>query len=201
MIGSTVKSDGTAIASTSGKVPVQVGITSGNVVEYFGRDIDKDGNVVSYEAGKGRYRITIKQACGATLNQLGFEPKPEWATAIDIFNQQMAHICCRVISEDDYKNLGEEAGGDFNKFFELIEQRVLPLLKKAKWHVKMVLTEREGQYYPKLAKYPNFIELDNGTPATTLSNSLAKGESFTVDYSKVKAPTEAAAENAENPFN
>jgi len=198
-IGSTVKSDGTPL-QVSGKTPVQTGITSGNVIEYFGRDRDKDGNIVSYNEGQGRFRITIKQANGATLSQVGMEPKPEWATAVDIMNQQLAHICMMVISEEEYLKLGEDSGGDFNKFFELVEARVLPALKKAKWHCKIVLTENGGKFYPKLAKYPNFLELDGGTAATTLSTSLAKGESFVADYSKVSTPDAPATNDAADPF-
>jgi len=191
---SATKTDGTPITAT-GKTPVQTGITSGNVIEYFGRNKDANGEFVSKQ-----YRIVIKQANGATLSQVGYEPKPEWANAIDTLNQQLMHICTRVVDEAEFTRMCETAGDDFDAFFALMETKILPLLQKAKWHVKVVLTEnKDGKFFPKLARYPNFLELDNGTPATTLSNSLAKGETYTAVYN-TKAPEAEAANNDADPF-
>lgn len=191
---SNKKLDGTPIVAT-GKLPVQTGITSKNTIEYFGRNVDIDGNIIPKQ-----YRIVIKQANGATFTQVGYEPNVEWETAVNILNQQMMHICTRVITDDEFGSLCERANDDFDTFFQLVETEVLPLLQKAKWHVKIVLTEnkKDGKYYPKLAKYPNFIELDDNTPSTTISDSLAKGETYAPIYNS--APKEEAPQKKDDPF-
>jgi len=200
MIGSTTTTDENGVEvkiNANGSTPIKLGITSSNEILHFGRKRDKDGNVV---AGQGS--LVIKQSNGSVFTQTWFPIKQDqtWTVSVEaIFNKALLHIIYKVMTEEEYKSIPLEANGDFDKFFGLLETKVLPLLKKFKYHVKLVTkANKEGKWYSQLPRNPNFIEIDNGSSCESINLNLAKDEYFAPQMGE--APTEPATDTASDPF-
>jgi hypothetical protein len=178
-----------------GIVPVKTGITGENKIIYFGRRKNADGQFV-----QGQGQIIVKQANGATFSQIFFEVKSDpasepykWQSIA--LRDALSHICCKVLTKDEYISMANNAAGSFDRFFELMETQVSPKLTDARfnWFLKIVLrqNQKDGKWYPQLPKKISFLELqtEGKTTADTISNTLANGEFYEIP--QVTAPVAA----------